>query len=197
MVDQVAEETLASPPPGGWGARRGVIVVAALVGLASVAAGVWWLTHPTWFSDFGAEEGVVSTPGRPVWVGVTFPDVSAPPITVHLDSVAPHVVSDTSGATVTSFVCTNRPFTGPGITVLGSGGTAMMRDSCAHLARARDVDMTVGRGHPEYLLLKMVPAHLGHLRIDRVGLTYGKGLQHGTQWIRFALTMQAHPPLGR
>lgn len=195
MVDQVAEETLASPPPGGWGARRAAIVVAGLVVLAALAAGVWWLTHPTWFSDFGAEEGVVSTPGRPVWVGVTFPDVGRPPVSVHLDSVTAHEASDTSGATVTSFVCTNRPRTGRGIRAVGSGGTAVVRHYCVHLARARDVDMTVGRGHPEYLLLQIVSAHLGRLRIDRVDVTYRNGLQHGTQSIRFQLTVKARPHL--
>ena len=191
MADQVAEETLAAPPPGGWGARRVAIVAGVLVALAALAAGIWWLTHPTWFSDFGAEEGVVSTPGRSVWVGVTFPNVGRPPVTVHLDSVTAHVASDTSGATVTSFVCTNRPQTGRGIRAIGSGGTAAVRRYCVHLARARDVDMTVGRGRPEYLLLKIVPAHLGRLRIDRVDLTYRKGLQHGTQSIRFHLTVKA------
>lgn len=65
---------------------RRVIIAAALAVLAALAAAVWWLTHPTWFPDFGAEEGVVSTPGRPVWVGVTFPNVGRPSVTVHLDS---------------------------------------------------------------------------------------------------------------
>lgn len=188
MADQVAEATSA-PPPARSGGRRVALLAGALVALAALGGGVWWLTHPTWFGDFGGEEGVVTTPGRPVWIGVTSFNSSEPDVTVHLDSVLAHVVSDTSGATVTSFVCTNRPR----LAMLGSGTTAMMRQSCVHLERARDADMTVGRGHPEYLMLRTRPAHTGRLRIDRVDVTYRNGLQHGSQSIRFALTVEAKP----
>jgi len=84
-----------------------------MAALGILGAGIWWCTHPTWFRDFGAEEGTVTTPGKAVWAGVTFPNV-----------------------------CTNRPQHGSGITAFGIGGTPMMRRYCIHLVRARDVDMT-------------------------------------------------------
>jgi len=131
---------------------------------------------------------VVTAPGRPVWVAVTFPDRAIDPSTVHLDTVHAHEVSD-STATMTAYVCTNRP----GMDVLGSGGTAMMRQTCRRLVRAHDLDMTVGRGHPEYVMLRIVPAHIGRLRLDRVDVTYRRGLQRGTQGISFHLTVFARP----
>jgi len=51
--------------------------------------------------------------------------------------------------------------------------------------------MTVGRGHPEYLILKILPAHRGRLRLDRVDIDYRNGLQVGTQTISFGLTVKA------
>jgi len=61
------------------------------------------------------------------------------------------------------------------------------------VVRVDDVDLTVGRGHPEYLVLKIVPAHSGRLRLDRVDVTYRKGFQRGTQSIQFHLTVTARP----
>jgi len=76
------------PPPASPHVRRLWIAGAILAVVALGALAAWWLTHPTWF---------LST------------------ATVHLDAVAAHVVSDSSAATVTAYVCTNRPQPGPGV----------------------------------------------------------------------------------
>lgn len=76
-------------------------------------------------------------------------------------------------------------------TAVGTGGTRMVRHLCRRVVRASDVDMTVGGGHPEYVILKIVPAHAGRLRLNRVDVTYRKGLQRGTQGIDFDLTVTA------
>jgi hypothetical protein len=183
------------PPPASRHGRRWRIAgtILAVVVLGVLAVGAWWFTHPTWFPSSAAEESAVTAPGRPLWTAVTFPNVAQTPITLQLDAVVAHVVSDTSAATVTPYVCTNRPGLGRGVVALGTGGTAMMRQLCMRVVRADDVGMTVGRDHPEYLILKIVPAHAGRLRLDRVDVTYQKGLQRGTQGIALQLTVTARP----
>jgi hypothetical protein len=175
-------------PRHGWRWRISFAVLALIV-LGFLAGGGWWLTHPAFPTVGGANEGVVVAPGRSLWVAVTSPNVEVAPATVHLDSVTAHEVADTSAATVTPYVCTNQP----GRSMLGAGGTAMMRHLCRRVVPANDADMTVGRGHPEYLMLKIVPAHAGRLRLDRVDVTYRRGLQRGTQEFDFQLTLTARP----
>lgn len=178
-------------PRHGW--RRIAIAVLVLIVLGFLAGGGWWLTHPTFPTAGGANESVVVAPGRSLWAAVTYPNVKVGPATVHLGTVTAHEVSDTSAATVTPYVCTNRPQSGPGLTALGTGGTAMMRHLCRRAMPANNADMTVGRGHPEYLMLKIVPAHAGRLHLDRVDVTYRRGLQRGTQEFDFQLTLTARP----
>lgn len=171
------------------------MAILVLVALGALSAGAWWLAHPSWFPAEGAEESMVTTAGRPVWASVTFPNVGISPVSLHVDTVTAHAVSDTSAATITPYVCTNRSQTGRGITAVGTGGTAMVRHLCGRLVPANDADMITGRGHPEYLILKIVAAHPGRLRLDRVDVTYRKGLQRGTQGIDFHLTVTAKPAL--
>lgn len=183
-----------TPPTTRWRHRRRLVAVAVLLAVCGVLGwATWWATHPTWFPNPGGDQGARTVPGRALWVSVTFPNVVKPPVTLHLDSVRAHVVSDTSDASVSAFVCTNRPQFGPGLTVLGTGGNAMMRHFCVRRVPAHDVDMTVGRGHPEYLLLEMVPAQPGRLRMDRVDVTYRKGLQRGSQGLNFKFGLLTRP----
>jgi hypothetical protein len=191
MGEQTLEPTpVVAPARGG---RRRFTVALLVTVLAVLGAGLWWVSHPTWFADFAGEESSVTAPGRPLWVGITFPNVAKSPVTVHLGSVTAHTAFDSSSASVTSFVCTNRPQPGRGLTVLGTGGPVMVRRYCIHLVRADDADMTVGRGHPEYLVLRILPAHTGRLRVDRIDVNYRKGLQQGSQSIGFKLTVSARP----
>lgn len=194
MTDTAVGVIQHPPPASGhhrW--RRIAVATVALAALGAIGACVWWLTHPTWFPDFGGDQGAVATVGRPLWAGLTFPNVAIDPVTLHLDTVTAHAVSDTSAATITPYVCTNRPQSGPGITAVGIGGTAMMHHLCARVVPAHGVAMTTGRGHPEYLVLNILPAHAGRLRLDRVDVSYRKGLQRGDQWIDFDLTVAVRP----
>lgn len=170
--------------------RRRIAFAVTAIAVLTIAGGsaLWWARHPTLFADNGGTETGPAEVGQPVWVGLTFPEDGHAPIRLHLESVHVRVVSDSSEASLSAFVC-ETPRQAVGGTAMGMGDSAMNRRVCLHPVPARNVTMTLGNRYRQYIDLEIVPTKPGTLRIDRLDLTYSHGLQEGTQTIDLGLTI--------
>jgi hypothetical protein len=164
-------------------------LVAAVVLVGAGARFIWWAKHPSLFND-GATESGPAVVGQLQWVGVTYPDDSLAPTTLHLESVHARIASDTSAASIRPIVC-EAPWQAVGETAVGSGSVASQRSLCLQPVTARDVNMTLGRGYRQYLVLEILPTKPGTLKIDRVDVEYSHGLQEGSQSLSWNITMNA------
>lgn len=169
------------------------VVIACLLLVAAVAVLGWRWRHPTFFFPAGSNssiEGVTTQPGVVNWIGMTYPNISRTPVILHIDDVEPRVASDTAGARISFFICTNIQPPGPDELALGTARGDVSK-YCSHLVPASNVDMPTGRGHYQNIVMRVVATQPGKLRVNGIDVSYRDGWQHGTQWTGFGVTVTA------
>jgi len=186
-------ETVQAAPPATVARRLRWHVFLALVAALTLVSGgarfIWWAKHPSLFND-GATESGPAVVGQLQWIGVIYPDEGMAPTSLHLESVHARIASDTSAASIRPILC-EAPWQAVGGTAVGSGSAASQRSLCLHPMTARDVNMTLGRGYRQYIVLEILPTKPGTLRIDGIDVQYSHGLQEGSQALSWNITMNA------
>lgn len=162
---------------------RGLRVVALVVALVAVAAGVRWYTHPDAFREMSGGVGTwgeVSV-NEPIYVAMTFP-WDGPDATVTIHSAEPRIVEDSADSRVEVVVCTLRP---EASSAIGSVRGEDVNDVCATLAPIDETTYHLGGGREDtpgqQILLVVTPAQRGTVEIAGVDLDYSDGWQRGTR----------------
>ena len=183
--------------PGERSPRRRRITIAAIsvvciLAVAALAVLGWKWRHPTFFpsASNSVSEGVTTRPGVVTWIGMTYPNTARAPVTLHVDGVEPRVDSDSADAHISFFICTNIQPPGPGELALGSV-RGNVSSYCSHLVPASNVDMAIGRGHYQSIVMRVVATRLGQVRVNGIDLRYRDGWQDGTQWTGYGVVVTA------
>jgi hypothetical protein len=158
--------------------RRGLGALAAITLIVALGIVGWTWRHPSAFDAYSGGGGSgISRVGanRPAYFGVSYPSSG----TVHLDNLKPDVVSNGAHATFAFVICHIDP-TDPTASLLAAGRPRDVRDNCARVTRAIGSSLDLGVNAGEQLLMEVIPAQAGVVRIAGVEATYSFGWQHGT-----------------
>jgi len=140
----------------------------------------WTWRHPTAFS----EPGGFGHAADHYAVGEAFyADLITAPWgasgEVHIDSVEPHVVTNTADAEVDFYVCR---LADAADGRLGNGGQDLADEFCGQLLPAEGgVGLQLDRDARQQLLVKVTLREPGTVRVAGADVTYSDGWQHGTQ----------------
>jgi hypothetical protein len=166
-------------------------LLAALLVLAGLVAGLWWWRHPTVYQSAaptwsvgGGETYPVDS--EPISIGMTWFRVPRPGEPATLHAAAPHVLVNTAEATLTFSVCQ-----------VADHGTissvcADLHRWCSKLLPIKDTRLALTYHYPRrQVMMTITPTRPGVVRIQGMDLTYSYRHQSGTQhvgeyaWFRY------------
>ena len=156
-------------------ARRALTIsTVAMLVTVLLTAGGRWLTHADALSPSGNQVTAPTTVGRTVWLAA---NVETGGEALQLRRVTPHLLANSSGATVDVVLC--RRSADP----LGVGAQAdPPTRQCSALVPVGSADVILSQrpGGAE-LLVRVTPRRHGLVRIDGLDISYRTGLRTGTQ----------------
>ena len=157
-------------------------ITAAMVVTVLLAAGGRWLTHADALPSSGNQVTVPTAVGRTVWMSAaisTSPPRDGRPVGARLQlrQVTPHVLENSSGATVDVLLC--RRNADP--VAVGAQFDPPPRQ-CASIEPFRSADVILSQrpGGAE-LLVRVTPHRPGLVRIGGLDISYRTGLRTGSQ----------------
>ncbi len=154
--------------------RRNAAFAALTVAVLAAGGGLWWYLSPSAFHGPDDPAGVTGsrTVGAETHFGMAYWRQPAQG-SATLETVRPHVLSNTAGATITFTVCTPA-----GDVSIGSSARPLARE-CAETEPVEGAVLSPsGRSQ---LLMTVTSTRPGVVEIRGADLTYAHGRQRGTQ----------------
>ncbi|MFC4784746.1 hypothetical protein ACT8ZV_09740 [Nocardioides sp. MAHUQ-72] len=114
----------------------------------------------------------------PLYVGMSIEQRDAHG-TVSIDAVRPHVLSDSSDAAISFYVCTVDETSGVGS--IGAVRRGAVRDECSSLVPAEGASLDLNAEPRQQLVMAVSLGHAGRVHVAGVDVEYGQGWRRGTQ----------------